>query len=88
MRDDDEVIRLIDAEKERNPDFRDWVAESDDAYLDIAKRLSGDLAALKRLRTTLRPALAASVVCDPVRYCRAVEDAYREMWRRYCRDVA
>ena len=68
--------------------FRDWVAESDDAYLDIAKRLSGDLAALKRLRTTLRPALAASVVCDPVRYCRAVEDAYREMWRRYCRDVA
>jgi ubiquinone biosynthesis protein COQ4 len=27
LRDDDEVIRLIDAEKERNPDFRDWVAE-------------------------------------------------------------
>jgi len=68
--------------------FSDWVAESDDAYLDIAKRLSGDLAALAGLRTALRSTLAASVVCDPVRYCRAVEDAYRQMWRRHCEDVA
>jgi predicted O-linked N-acetylglucosamine transferase (SPINDLY family) len=62
-----------------------WIAETDEAYLDIAKRLAADRAGLANLRETLRPKLAASVVCDPVRYSRVVEAAYREIWRRHVR---
>jgi predicted O-linked N-acetylglucosamine transferase (SPINDLY family) len=61
-----------------------WVAGSDADYVEIARRLADDPARLAAIRARLRPTLASSVVCDPARYCRAVEGAYREMWRRYC----
>ncbi|MBM3535452.1 MAG: tetratricopeptide repeat protein [Alphaproteobacteria bacterium] len=63
-----------------------WIGGSDDAYLDIAKQLARDRAVLERTRETLRPRLKASIVCDPTRYARAVEAAYRDIWRKKLRD--
>lgn len=57
-----------------------WAAADDSEYLDIAKRPTP--AQLETLRRDL-PSLIDRR-CGPVSYTRAVEVAYREMWRRYC----
>lgn len=58
----------------------DLVADSADAYLDIAAGLAGDLDRLESLRGTLRPRMQASPLCDPNRFAGQVEAAYRQMW--------
>lgn len=63
----------------------DWVAANEDEYVAIAKGFAADRVALARLRATLRSSLATSPLGDSVQYCRAVEGAYRTMWRRWCR---
>ena len=60
------------------------IAADPDAYVALAIAKAGDLDALARLRASLRGRVAASVVGDPQRYARAVEAAYRDMWRRWC----
>jgi predicted O-linked N-acetylglucosamine transferase (SPINDLY family) len=61
-----------------------WVAETGDEYIALAKRHAADPASLAELRQHLRPSLKASPLGDPVKYSRAVEDAYRSMWRKFC----
>jgi len=58
----------------------DWIARDDQNYLAIASRQAP--AQLQALRQDL-PALI-NRRCGPLAYAKAVEDAYREMWRRYC----
>jgi len=62
----------------------DWVAEDWDDYVAIARAKAVDVAALADLRARLRPHFAASPVGDMAQYTRAVEDAYRALWRRWC----
>jgi predicted O-linked N-acetylglucosamine transferase (SPINDLY family) len=60
------------------------IAPNLESYIALAVAKAGDLEALADLRATLRPRLANSTVGDPVRYTRAVESAYREIWRLWC----
>ncbi|HMX57871.1 MAG TPA: hypothetical protein PKE49_15205, partial [Leptospiraceae bacterium] len=53
-------------------------------YLHIARRLAADLPLLARLRGELRARLAASPLGDRAGFARAVEAAYRAMWRAWC----
>jgi len=62
----------------------DFIAPGPGAYVELAVAKASDLGALARLRATLRARLAASELGDPKRYARAVEGAYRAMWRRWC----
>jgi len=62
----------------------DWIADGEDEYAALAIRKSSDIAALTRLRKELRPCIAAASPGNPRSYTRAVEDAYRTMWRRWC----
>ena len=62
----------------------DLVASNMADYVARAADLARDVDALDALRSTLRPRVAASAIGDPRRYTRAVEAAYREMWRRWC----
>lgn len=62
-----------------------WVAASSDDYVAIAARMAANPAALADLRRSLRPRMLASPIATPQAYCRAVEEAYRTMWRDYCR---
>jgi predicted O-linked N-acetylglucosamine transferase (SPINDLY family) len=58
----------------------DWVAADDDGYVDIALRSAPD-----RLRT-IRSELPSLIErrCGAAKYTRAVEEAYRTMWQKYC----
>jgi predicted O-linked N-acetylglucosamine transferase (SPINDLY family) len=48
----------------------DLIAESPDAYVDLARELATDVDKLQLL--------------DAVALTRSIESAYRQMWRRYC----
>lgn len=61
-----------------------FVATSIEDYVTIAVDLAHRPDLLAAMRPTLRSRLAQSVVCDAPRYTRAVEHAYREMWKVRC----
>ena len=58
----------------------DWVATDDDQYVDIALRSTPDR--LRTIRTELPYLIGRR--CSPAAYTRAVEEAYRTMWEKYC----
>ncbi len=62
----------------------DLVAHSEDEYVATAARLAGDRSRLRELRGGLRATMAASPLCDGPAFARAVEAAFRDMWRRWC----
>jgi predicted O-linked N-acetylglucosamine transferase (SPINDLY family) len=61
----------------------DWVARTPEEYVEIAARQAADLPALAALRADLRGRLMAGLGDGP-RFTRALEDAYRALWRRWC----
>lgn len=58
----------------------DWVAMNHERYIEIALRSTAE--SLRRVRTEL-PGLIDRH-CSPAAYTKAVEDAYRTMWRKRC----
>lgn len=64
-------------------DLGGWVAADEADYAARAIDHAGRLAELAALRLDLRRRIAAAPAGDPVRYTRAVEAAYRGMWRRW-----
>ncbi|MFB6464295.1 tetratricopeptide repeat protein [Bradyrhizobium tunisiense] len=62
----------------------DWVTDSDEGYIDIAVGHAADIGELDRLRRDLHGQIAAAAAGNPVSYARAVDGAYRAMWKRYC----
>lgn len=62
----------------------DLVADSPEAFADIAARLASDLDRLEALRTGMRDRLLASPLCDAGGFTRVMEAAYRDMWTRWC----
>ncbi|MDA9422599.1 MULTISPECIES: O-linked N-acetylglucosamine transferase, SPINDLY family protein [Bradyrhizobium] len=64
----------------------DWVAESDEAYVEIAAGHAAQIGDLDRLRRGLPGQINAAAAGNPVSYARAVDEAYRAMWTRYCKD--
>lgn len=60
------------------------IACDDERYVRIALDLARDVERLAALRNGLRPRFAASPLMDGPKYTRHLEDACREMWRRWC----
>jgi protein O-GlcNAc transferase len=61
---------------------QDWVATSIDDYVRKAVKLATERTEVGKARETLREKLLKSPVCNG--YTEAVENAYRQMWWRYC----
>ncbi|HYH22078.1 MAG TPA: tetratricopeptide repeat protein [Azospirillum sp.] len=67
----------------------DWIVKDEEAYLRRAVAAAADVERLTRLRASLRADIVARPLGDARVYTRAVEDAYRHLWRRWCAaDVA
>lgn len=66
--------------------MKDWIARNDADYVRIATKFAGKPKTLAKLRKGLRQKVASSCFGDVVRYTRAVEQAYRSMWRRWCKE--
>jgi predicted O-linked N-acetylglucosamine transferase (SPINDLY family) len=62
----------------------EWIAADDDAYVDMALKYASMPDRLRTIRHELPARIAASSGCDPVGYAKAVETAYRTMWKDYC----
>ncbi len=61
----------------------EWVAQTEQEYVDKAVALAQDLPRLSALRAGLREEMQASALMDEPRFARAVEDAYRQMFMRW-----
>ncbi len=61
------------------------VAGSDEDYVALAAFLAQDWKNLEILRNNLRERMNGSKLLDTVGFTRNLEQAYREMWRRWCK---
>ncbi|AFL72916.1 tetratricopeptide repeat protein [Thiocystis violascens] len=68
--------------------LEDWIAVSEDEYIEKAVALASDLERLATLRSGLRARLEAGPWRDEAGFARRVEAAYRAMWRRWCAEQA
>ncbi len=62
----------------------DWIAESQQQYVEIAIQKAGEVRSLAMLRRQLRNIFTSSIVGDQVAYTRAVEQEYRLLWQARC----
>jgi protein O-GlcNAc transferase len=62
------------------------LAYTPEQYLDKACSLANDPERLANLRAGMRGRMSASPLMDSVRFTRNLEDAYRSMWRQWCKE--
>ncbi|BCU07293.1 tetratricopeptide repeat protein [Allochromatium tepidum] len=62
----------------------EWIAITEAEYVDKAIALASDIERLATIRAGLRAEFEASPWRDEAGFTRRVEQAYREMWRRWC----
>ena len=67
-----------------NVGLTDWIASSPDDYVRRAVDFAGRRDLLAQLRASMRGRMAASPLMQEERFVRDLEQAYREMWRRWC----
>jgi predicted O-linked N-acetylglucosamine transferase (SPINDLY family) len=70
-----------------NLGLKDLAAETPEEFILIATRLANDLDRLEQLRGSLRERMERSPLMDGRRFARNIEQAYRQMWRRWCQDA-
>ncbi|CAA0818813.1 Probable UDP-N-acetylglucosamine--peptide N-acetylglucosaminyltransferase SPINDLY [Striga hermonthica] len=62
------------------------VAKNEDEYVKMAVQLATDLNALSSLRMRLCDVMLKSPLCNGPKFIQGLELAFRNMWRRYCKD--
>lgn len=62
----------------------DWIAGSEDEYVQLAIQKATDIPSLSVLRGQLRGRFMTSVIGDQTAYVRYVEREYRQLWREWC----
>lgn len=60
------------------------IAHSPEEFVRIAVELAGDVDRLMQLRSELRGRMLRAPLTDAARFARAIESAYRSMWKAYC----
>ncbi len=67
-----------------NAGLAEFIAHSAEEYVAKAVALAHDLTRLQSLRHNLRTMLSRSPLTDAKRFVQHLENAYRNMWHRYC----
>jgi predicted O-linked N-acetylglucosamine transferase (SPINDLY family) len=70
-----------------NLGLADWVAFDEESYVSKAASFAGDIDSLAKLRSGMRERMRASPIMDEQGFANDVENAYREMWQRWCVSV-
>lgn len=65
----------------------DWIADTPEQYLNCASQKSANIGELVALRQTLRERLRTSPIAVAEVYVRAVEQVYRQIWRRFVASI-
>ncbi len=65
-------------------DLPELVADTVERYVEIAASLAADTARLKSIRMSLRDRMRRSRLCDANTFTRSIEQAYGEIWERWC----
>ena len=68
----------------KNVGLDELIADSADAYVDLAVALERDRERLRGLRQGLREKMQASPLMDGAKMARSLENAFRGMWQRWC----
>lgn len=63
----------------------EWVGDSPAAFTRIAASLAKDPARLAEIRRTQREHIRGNPLYQPKIFARDLENAYRDMWRRWCK---
>lgn len=66
----------------------EWIAKDEDHYHQIASALAADAPGRSTLRSSLRPQLLASTLCNGQAWCHDFERVLRRMWVSYCNQPA
>ena len=61
----------------------EWIAETEEAYLEIASNLASDVSKLAQIRAGLRAEMRASLLMNEPRFALTVEAAYHQMWKHW-----
>ena len=64
----------------------EWIAPNAAEYVRRAVRFAGERELLAELRGSLRSRMMASPLMDEEQFTRDLEQAYREMWRTWCKE--
>jgi predicted O-linked N-acetylglucosamine transferase (SPINDLY family) len=67
-----------------NLGLQELAAETPEQFVALSARLAADLPRLQNLRATLRQGMQQSPLMDGKRFACNMEQAYRQMWRRWC----
>jgi predicted O-linked N-acetylglucosamine transferase (SPINDLY family) len=63
--------------------LQEFITRTPEEFVTRTVALVGDLERLARLRAGLREQVRSSPLCDAAGFTRRLEDAYRELWRRW-----
>ncbi len=64
----------------------EWIANSEEEYIEKLVALAGDLPALAELRRTLRDEMRQSKLMDGAGFTHEVEEAYKKMFTHWCEE--
>jgi predicted O-linked N-acetylglucosamine transferase (SPINDLY family) len=67
--------------------LQEWIARTPQQYVALALKFAADTTRLAALRASLRERMQRSPVMDEPRFVRALEVAYRHMWRAWCKEA-
>ncbi len=62
----------------------DWLANTAEDYVRLARQWAQNPDELAKLRGNLRERMSNSPLCDVPKFIRGIESAYRGMWRKWC----
>lgn len=67
-----------------NAGLPELIADSTVQYMNLATELAADLPRLSRIRVSLRDRMKTSPLMNASEFARDLENAYRDLWRRWC----
>ena len=62
----------------------DFVADTQEQFVQIASKIAGDIPRLTEMRSALRSQIESSPLMDAHGFTREVESAFRRIWRTWC----